>query len=199
MSQGHCAHEILVVKGVLEKSGSLGAIVAAAACPICFPKLALIGALFGLGSLSAYEWQLLVAAQVLVGVAVAGSVLTYLRHRRRWILIMTLSGGVAFFAGLYLVGSEAIAYAGLALLVAGSTAELWSRVRWPVVGRSTASVLTCPDCQHRQREVMPTDACQFFYECKGCGALLRPKAGDCCVFCSYGSVKCPPMQIAGAA
>jgi hypothetical protein len=24
--------------------------------------------------------------------------------------------------------------------------------------------------------------------------LLRPKPGDCCVFCSYGSVKCPPMR-----
>jgi hypothetical protein len=24
--------------------------------------------------------------------------------------------------------------------------------------------------------------------------LLRPKTGDCCVFCSYGDMKCPPMQ-----
>ena len=29
---------------------------------------------------------------------------------------------------------------------------------------------------------MPTDACQFFYDCKGCGARLKPKPGDCCVF-----------------
>jgi hypothetical protein len=39
----------------------------------------------------------------------------------------------------------------------------------------------------------PTAACQFFYECVNCKTLLRPKSGDCCVFCSYGSVKCPPM------
>jgi hypothetical protein len=44
---------------------------------------------------------------------------------------------------------------------------------------------------------MPTDACQFFYECTSCKAMLRPKAGDCCVFCSYGSVKCPPVQQQG--
>jgi hypothetical protein len=25
-------------------------------------------------------------------------------------------------------------------------------------------------------------------------AQLRPKPGDCCVFCSFGSVKCPPIQ-----
>ena len=41
---------------------------------------------------------------------------------------------------------------------------------------------------------MPVDACQFFYDCTGCGARLKPKAGDCCVFCSYGSVACPPVQ-----
>lgn len=41
---------------------------------------------------------------------------------------------------------------------------------------------------------MPTDACQFFHECEACHAVLRPLAGDCCVFCSYGTAKCPPMQ-----
>lgn len=44
---------------------------------------------------------------------------------------------------------------------------------------------------------MPTDACQWFYECGQCHALLRPKAGDCCVYCSYGTVPCPPVQQAG--
>ena len=57
------------------------------------------------------------------------------------------------------------------------------------------SVLTCPQCGHARTELMPTDACQFFYECEHCKAVLRPLAGDCCVFCSYGSVKCPPMQM----
>ncbi|MGD9657599.1 MAG: GDCCVxC domain-containing (seleno)protein, partial [Methylocystis sp.] len=46
------------------------------------------------------------------------------------------------------------------------------------------STITCPSCGHQSTETMPTDACQVFYECKGCGALLKPKAGDCCVFCS---------------
>jgi hypothetical protein len=56
------------------------------------------------------------------------------------------------------------------------------------------SVLTCPHCGFAARETMPTDACCFFYECRNCKVLLRPKPGDCCVFCSYGSVKCPPIQ-----
>jgi hypothetical protein len=61
-----------------------------------------------------------------------------------------------------------------------------------VIQRST---LTCPRCGHRAEETMPTDACQWLYTCKGCGAILRPKPGDCCVFCSYGTEKCPPMQL----
>ena len=57
------------------------------------------------------------------------------------------------------------------------------------------SVLTCPRCELATVEVMPTDACLLFWNCPGCRVRLKPKAGDCCVFCSYGSVKCPPKQM----
>lgn len=57
------------------------------------------------------------------------------------------------------------------------------------------SMLTCPKCGHVKREEMPSDACQFFYDCNGCGEVLRPLVGDCCVFCSFGTVKCPPIQL----
>lgn len=56
------------------------------------------------------------------------------------------------------------------------------------------SDLTCPACGHVERVVMPTDACVFFHECVACHERLRPKPGDCCVFCSFGSVPCPPIQ-----
>ena len=56
------------------------------------------------------------------------------------------------------------------------------------------STITCPGCGHQAAETMPTDFCQYFYDCNGCGAQLSPKAGDCCVFCSFGSVPCPPVQ-----
>ncbi|NHO65926.1 hypothetical protein G8770_10270 [Aestuariicella hydrocarbonica] len=56
------------------------------------------------------------------------------------------------------------------------------------------SNITCPFCGHTETETMPTDACQYFYECKACQQLLKPKPGDCCVFCSFGSINCPPVQ-----
>jgi hypothetical protein len=56
------------------------------------------------------------------------------------------------------------------------------------------STIVCPHCGHQEKELMPSNACQFFYDCHGCGALLKPKQGDCCVFCSYGDYQCPPIQ-----
>jgi hypothetical protein len=61
------------------------------------------------------------------------------------------------------------------------------------------STIICPDCGHAALETMPTDACQFFYDCNGCGTRLKPRQGDCCVYCSYGSMPCPPVQEAGRA
>jgi hypothetical protein len=61
------------------------------------------------------------------------------------------------------------------------------------------SEITCPACGHRAAETMPEDSCRIAYECLGCRATLRPRCGDCCVFCSFGSVPCPPVQAARGA
>jgi len=58
----------------------------------------------------------------------------------------------------------------------------------------TEANLTCPKCGPLQRVTMPTNACQHFYKCQKCKALLSPKENDCCVFCSYADSKCPSKQ-----
>ncbi len=57
-----------------------------------------------------------------------------------------------------------------------------------------SAVIRCPSCGFEKQEPMPTDACVHFYECTNCRTLLRPRLGQCCVFCSYGSSTCPPQQ-----
>ena len=183
------------LKSLPEKIGTVGAVVAAAACPVCFPKLALIGARFGLGAFGAYESQLFIAAQALVIIAVLGHAASYLRHRNGWLLGVALASGAAVFAGLYASGSEALIYAGFAGLMAASATEFWNRRRRRA-GPILESTIRCPQCGAQRTEHMPTDACLYFYPCSGCNATLTPKRGDCCVFCSYGTVKCPPMQAA---
>jgi hypothetical protein len=57
------------------------------------------------------------------------------------------------------------------------------------------STITCPECEYKKEETMPTNACQYFYECDNCKKVLKPRGEDCCVYCSYGTVACPPIQL----
>lgn len=56
------------------------------------------------------------------------------------------------------------------------------------------SEITCPNCNHKKMETLPTEVCLLKYTCGKCKTDLFPKEGDCCVFCSYGTHKCPSMQ-----
>ncbi|MCL4416897.1 MAG: hypothetical protein M1308_23055 [Actinobacteria bacterium] len=59
----------------------------------------------------------------------------------------------------------------------------------------TEALLTCPKCSTKQKVDMPTNACQYFYKCISCNEIIKPKEGDCCVFCSYADIKCPSKQV----
>lgn len=59
---------------------------------------------------------------------------------------------------------------------------------------SMRSEITCPKCGHKKMEIMPTEVCLIKYTCEKCSTTLYPKDEDCCVFCSYGTHKCPSMQ-----
>ena len=56
--------------------------------------------------------------------------------------------------------------------------------------------LTCPSCAYVEDVVMPKDSCQSFHECGSCMTFLKPRPGDCCVYCSYADEVCPPKQVA---
>jgi uncharacterized Zn finger protein len=57
------------------------------------------------------------------------------------------------------------------------------------------STIKCPKCGHEETKIMPENVCEFFYTCKKCAEIIKAKEGDCCIFCSYGSEKCPSKQI----
>ena len=109
----------------LEKLGSFGGIVAAAACPICFPKLALIGALFGFGALAKYEVVFLYLAQILVMIALIGHVISYKRVQNGILLILAIISAILFFGSLYVFASETLSYFALTGLVA---AMIWMTI-----------------------------------------------------------------------
>ena len=116
-----------------------------------------------------------------------------------WLPWLTIALGGAF--GLTAFTEKLEAYNGL-LMAIGTGFFVYSGYRfWQLKKQTIASqsielqsILTCPNCGFQKKETMPINACQFFYECENCKVVLKPKSGDCCVFCSYGSVKCPPIQ-----
>lgn len=56
------------------------------------------------------------------------------------------------------------------------------------------AMITCPDCGHQKKETRSLVACQYFYQCEQCRAILTPLDGDCCVVRSFGEMVVPPVH-----
>jgi mercuric ion transport protein len=97
----------------LDKLGSIGAILAAATCAVCFPLLASAGAAIALGVFSKYEGIMLYLFQVLVLIALVGNVISYLHHKKRMLLVLGVASPLLIFISFYLYFSQFIIYAGL--------------------------------------------------------------------------------------
>lgn len=98
--------------------------------------------------------------------------------------ILAFSDGLEKFSGLIMV-------IGAVFLVYGGYQYYNKKKSQRII---TQSIISCPNCGFAKMETMPTDACQYFYECENCNSLLKPNEGDCCVYCSFGTIPCPPIQ-----
>ena len=192
------------MRSYLDKAGTIGGIFAAlaAATPCCLPLLASAGASLGLGFLSPYQSVLSWVFQGFALLALLGVAVGFRRHKQLLPLLVMAAAFAAIIAYYHLLHQAAWLYGGLVGMVLAAihnhraakqcnTCKPVQSVK-PVV---LQSVITCPSCGKSQTETMPTDSCQFFYECSGCKTVLRPKQGHCCVYCSYGSVACPSIQM----
>jgi hypothetical protein len=56
-------------------------------------------------------------------------------------------------------------------------------------------VVTCPVCKTRVQETMTSETPKLIYHCPVCLTWLTPEKGDHCIYDSYGSVNCPPIQV----
>lgn len=184
------------IKEHLDKIGSLGAVLAAAMAPCCFPLLGVLATTLGLGAAEQFAPQLQYAVQFFVLLAVVGSTVMYRVHRKPLPLILSMIGTALCFIHYYFYFSELLIYSGFTLLVISGFLNTIEKKKMNSCNTPILeSTITCPECGHKQTEVMPTDACLFFWNCPKCDIKLKPKEGDCCVFCSFGSVPCPPIQL----
>jgi hypothetical protein len=96
--------------------------------------------------------------------------------------------GLERFSGVFMV-------VGIGLLAYGAYHYLYKFGSSTITEAILQSKITCPECGHQKEETMPTNACQYFYECDQCQTVLKPTEEDYFVYCSYGTVACPPIQL----
>lgn len=190
----------------MDKIGTVGILLTAVFSPCCFPLFAFAASALGLGSFELFGGFTKWVFQAMVLISVAGLYLSYRKHRCFYPLLIAIPSGLLILYGYHFSKSDYWTY----FLYAGMTgllgATIWNYKRNRLHGSCDTcetingkkveleSEITCPNCGNKKNEIMPTDACQFFYECERCKQILKPKQGDCCVFCSYGTVRCPSIQ-----
>lgn len=190
----------------MNKLGTAGLFLTALFSPCCFPIFAFAASAIGLGSFEFFGTWTMWVFQAIVLISISGLYFSYREHRCMYPLAVAIPGGLWIFYGYHFNNSEIwpdFIYAGMAGLL---IATIWNNKRTKMQGTCDTcttyngktvelkSIISCPDCGHMKNEIMPTDACVYFYECENCKTQLKPLPGDCCVYCSYGTVKCPPIQ-----
>lgn len=187
-----------------DKVGTIGLFLAALATPCCFPLFGFLLAAFGLGTAELFGSFTEYIFQILVLISLIGTFITYRQHKKIFPLLIALaSGGLIVYAYNFSFDSKTI-YTGMFGLLASAGLNYYINRKQNIACSSCTvvegktvelnSTITCPNCGHKKTETMPTDACQFFYQCDNCKTNLKPNKGDCCVYCSFGTVKCPSMQ-----
>ena len=190
----------------IDKLGTAGLFITALFSPCCFPLFAFTASALGLGSFELFGGWTMWIFQVMVLISIAGLYISYRKHRCTYPLQLAIPSGLLIFYGYHFNNSDYWTYFLYTGMFGLLVATVWNYQQNKLHGTCKTckiidgkevelqSEITCPNCGHNEKEMMPTDACQFFYECKKCKTLLKPKQGDCCVYCSYGTVKCPSIQ-----
>jgi len=190
----------------IDKFGTAGLFLTAIFSPCCFPIFAFAASALGLGSFELFGGWTMWIFQAMVIISVGGLYISYRQHRCMYPLLIAIPSGLLVFYGYHLNETDNWTYFLYAGMFGLLIATIWNYKRNKMhrtcytcstnngMTVELNSTITCPHCGHKKDELMPTNACQYFYECENCKQVLKPKQGDCCVYCSYGSVKCPPIQ-----
>jgi hypothetical protein len=95
-------------------------------------------------------------------------------NRRQFLILTCLAMGVGFATRAFAVKKK-------------------KKIKWDgIVGDC---VVTCPVCKTQVQETMVPETLKLIYHCPVCLTWLSPKKGDHCIYESYGSVNCPPIQV----
>lgn len=181
----------------LDRIGSIGFLVTALFSPCCFPLLGIGLTALGYGSFELFGGWTMYVFQGFILLSLAGLFLSYRIHKNSYPLLMGIPATILVFASYYFIDAGYwvyLMYLGMAGIFMASLYNAYRIKLHSKLAPTLESTLTCPACGYKSPELMPVNACQYYYTCTNCETRLQPKEGDCCVFCSYGTVVCPPMQ-----
>lgn len=166
--------------------------------PCCFPLFAFAASALGLGSFEIFgSWTMWILCSTVL-ISVLGLVVSYRKHKCMYPLLIAVPSASLIWYGIFMTTISPFMYIGmLGMLLATFVNYYRFRLHNGSFKEKDViikSILKCPKCGFAKEEDMPEDACAYFYECEKCKSRITPLIGDCCVYCSYGSVPCPPMQ-----
>ena len=193
------------IKNNIDKLGIGGVFITVLFSPCCFPLFAFSTSALGLGSFELFGNYTKWVIQGMVAVSIIGLFISYCKHKNIYPLLIAIPSGLLILYGYYFNENNywiSFLYTGIFGLLVATAINYRNKLHGVCKtcvtnnGKSVElkSTLTCPNCGYKKDEIMPTVACQFFYECESCKFILKPKQGDCCVYCSYGTVVYPSVQ-----
>lgn len=190
----------------IDKFGTVGLFLTAIFSPCCFPLFAFGASALGLGSFELFGGWTMWIFQAMAVISTVGLFISYRKHKNiaATIIAVAASGLIIYAYNFYDNDNwTTLLYSGMFGLLLATVLNYYFNKKSNNCKTCTThngktvelqSTLICPNCGHKKTEIMPTDACVYFYECEQCKTRLKPLHGDCCVYCSYGTVKCPPIQ-----
>jgi hypothetical protein len=180
----------------IDKVGTAGLIFTAVFSPCCFPLFAFIATSFGLGRFELFGSYSILIFNVMVIITLIGLAISFAKHRCLYPLLVAVPGALVIFFNTVIAGnySDYLPYIGMVIILFAVILNYFKNKSHISNSIIYKSIMSCPNCKNTKEEEMPVDSCVYFYECDNCNSRLKPLAGDCCVYCSYGSVKCPPIQ-----
>jgi mercuric ion transport protein len=119
------------ISGIFDKTGSLGALVSAMGCAMCFPAIASLGAAVGLGFLSQWEWMFInTLLPLFAWLVVLVNGLGWFSHRQWHRSLLGMVGPTILLLSLYpwfkYAWSSYATYTGIGLMLAVSIRDLVS-------------------------------------------------------------------------
>lgn len=114
-----------------DKTGALGAIVAAMGCASCFPALGSLGAVLGMGFLAQYEGVFInTLLPVFAAIALGANLIAFFSHKAWYRTLLGITGPIMVLLSMYPLWvynwSTYLLYAGLALMFVVALWDIFS-------------------------------------------------------------------------